>query len=416
MAAINSLQALNSYQSTTNWFSQTRAIKSMVGTSNPISFQFARYASSLFANTAASGLASILTASNQLHSSAEVLRNSGAALLNNRVVSSSDNASVTATADKGAKLHSVNVSVQAVAASQTNSGTSFNAASTTTFQTGIQKFSITLGNNTTHVSFFANATDTHQTSLGKMRDAIIASDSGVAAKIVKNPANSSIHLELSSKNTGISNSFNIADVTGSAVSSTGSQFVQSAAANASYTVNGGVQQTSSSNQIKLDQGKITATLLKPTSADVSLTTKPDADAIVKQTKQLVNDYNTLQARISDESGYLNPTVKRNLQNTLHSNALDTLGITKQTNGTLTLDDTKLKNNIDSQYDQVSRSLTGSNGIASVLSKAADRLKSSPADALLNQNNSEYKRYNNYQSTLQFYSQLPTTGLLLNNFF
>ena len=83
---------------------------------------------------------------------------------------------------------------------------------------------------------------------------------------------------------------------------------------------------------------------------------------------------------------------------------------------LTLDETKLKNNINSHFDQVSRSINSSNGIASALSKVTDRLQSSPAEALLNQNNSEYKQYNNYQASLQFYTQLPTTGLLVNNFF
>jgi hypothetical protein len=86
MAVINSPQALSSYQTSTNWFSQTKAPKSTEGPSKPISFQFARYASSLFATTAASGLASIISASNQLHSSVEAFRNTGAGLMNNSVV------------------------------------------------------------------------------------------------------------------------------------------------------------------------------------------------------------------------------------------------------------------------------------------------------------------------------------------
>jgi flagellar capping protein FliD len=416
MVAINSLQALNSYQTTTNWFSQTRATISSEGPSKPYNFPFYRYASSLFSSTAASGLATILSAANKLNSSIESFRNSGAALLNNRLVSSSDNASVTATAVKGAELHSVNVNVQSVATSQINSGAAFNASSPTTLLTGTQKFTITMGNKTTNVSFFANATDNHQMALNKIKDAINASDSGVSANVVKDSVSSKIHLELSSNETGTNHSFALADVSGSAVSSTGSQSVTTAASNAIYSVDGGTLQTSNSNQIQLDNGKITATLLKPTTSSVTLTLKPDSDAIVKQTKQLVKDYNALQAQISDESGYLNPAVKRNLQNALNSNDLDTLGISKQSNGTLTLDETKLKNNISSHFDQVSHIIIGSSGIASSLTKATDRMQSSPAEALLNQNNSDYKRYNNYQSTLQFYSQLPTSGLLLNNFF
>jgi flagellar hook-associated protein 2 len=416
MVSVQSAQALQNYQMTTNWFTQTRNSKSSQELNKPYSFKFSTYSSSLFSDKVAGSLAKIIASANQLHASADAFRNTGNALLNNRVVTSSDSTSVKATAVKGTDLNSTEVSVQTVATSQTNSGAAFHASSPTTLQTGTQKFAITMGNNTTNVSFFANATDTHQMTLDKIKNAINASDSGVSAKVIKDAVTSKLHIELASKETGTTHAFTIADVNGSAVSSTGIQSISTSASNATYRVNGGKLQTSNSNQIQLDNGKIIATLLKPTSSSVTLISKPDSDAIIKQTKQLVKDYNALQNQISDEASYINPSVKRNLQNALKSNDLDTLGISKRADGTLTLDDTKLKNNINSHFDQVSRSINGSTGIASALSKVTDRLKSSPAEALLNQNNSNYKQYNNYQATLQFYTQLPTTGLLLNNFF
>jgi flagellar hook-associated protein 2 len=416
MVSMQSAQALQNYQTTTNWFTQTYNSKSSQAPIKPYSFKFPTFSNSLYSDKVAGGLAEIITSANQLHTSVNAFGNTGSALLNNRVVTSSDITSVKATALNGTDLKSTEISVYSIAASQTNSGAAFHATSPTSLQTGSQKFAITMGNKTTNVSFFANATDTHQKSLDKIKNAINASDSGVNAKVVKDPVSSMLHLELASKETGTTHAFTIADVNGSAVSSTGIQSVSTAAADATYRVNGGKLLTSNSNQILVDNGKISATLLKPTSSSVTLTSKPDSDAIIKQTKQLVKDYNTLQNQISDESSFINPSVKRNLQNALISNDLDTLGISKQTDGTLTLDDTKLKNNINSHFDQVSRSINGPSGIASALSKATDRLQSSPAEALLNQNNSSYKQYKNYQSTLQFYTQLQTTGLLLNNFF
>lgn len=416
MVSIQFALALQNYQTTSNWFTQTRNAKSSDELNKPYSFKFSTYSSSLFSDKVAGSLAKLITSANQLHASADSFRSTGTALLNNRVVSSSDNTSVSATADKGTDLKAVEVSVQSIATAQTNSGAAFNAISPTALQAGAQLFALTSGNKTTQISFNANATDTHQTVLTKMKDAITTSDSGISAKVIKDPFSGNLHLELTSKETGTANSFSIADVAGSAVTSTGIQSITTAAANAAYRLNGGSLRASGSNQIQLDNGNITATLLKPTIGSVTLTSQPDSDAIVKQTKQLVKDYNALQAQISDESSYINPAVKRNLVNALKSNDLDTLGISKRTDGALALDEVKLNTNINSHFDQVSRSLNGSTGIATALTKATDRLRNSPAEALLNQNNSEYKQYNNYQATLQFYTQLPKTGLLLNHFY
>lgn len=416
MVSLQSAQALQNYVSTTNWYTQTKNSPSSNELNKPYSFNFSSYSSSLFSDKVAGGLAKMLTSANKLHASAEAFRTTGAALLNSRVVTSSDETAVKATASKGTDLDSVEISVNSIATSQTNSGAAFNASSPTTLQTGTQKIAITVGNKTTDISFYANATDTHQMTLDKMKNAIEGSNSGVSARVVKDPITSQLHLELTSKETGTTNAFTIADVSGSAVSSTGIQSVTTIAANATFRVNGGSLRTTNSNTVSIDNGKINATLLKPTNNTVTLTSKPDSEAIIKQTTQLVKDYNALQAQITDQASYINPAVKRNLQNLLKSNDLDTLGISKKTDGTLTLDDKKLKNNIDSHFDQVNRSISGSTGIASAISKATDRLQASPAEALLNQNNSEYKQYNMYQSTLQFYTQLPTSGLLVNNFF
>ncbi|MDB5055296.1 MAG: hypothetical protein JWM44_3346 [Bacilli bacterium] len=413
MVAINSTNALNSYQNYNSFFSLAKTPKNS-DSSNKLTFS--SYASALFAKTAATGLAAILNSANQLNSTVASLRNVGtSSLLSNRI-SSSDPFSIKAVATKETNLPSTKISVQSLAAAQKNSGASFAAFSPTTFQSGKQQFSITMGNKTTQISFFSNNTDIYKTSLSKMRDAINASDSGVSAKLVTNPITSRIHLDITGNEPGTNHSFSLADTNGNAVGATKSNSVTASASDAAYRLDGGTQLTSSTNEIKLDHGNITVTLLKTTSQDVTLSPKPDANAIVKQTKQLVDDYNTLHAAITDQSGYLNSNVKKNLESALNSYALDTLGISKKSDGTLSLNENKLKDSIQTNFDQVSQSLGGFNGIATKLSKATERLQASPSEALLNVNNSEYKRYSNYQFNQQFYSQLPTSGLLLNRFF
>jgi flagellar capping protein FliD len=202
MVAIPSTQALEKYQTTTNWFTQTRNAKSSQELNKSYSFNFSTYSSSLFSERVAGSIAKIITSANQLHASAESFRSADTALLNNRIVASSDNTSVQAKADKGTDLKAVEVSVQSLATTQTNSGAAFNADSTTVLQTGTQNFAITTGNKTTEVSFYANSEYTHQTVLNLIKDAISNSESGVSAKIVKDAISSNLHLELTSKDTG----------------------------------------------------------------------------------------------------------------------------------------------------------------------------------------------------------------------
>ena len=202
MVSLQSAQALQNYVTTSNWYTQTKNSKSSQELNKPYSFNFSNYSSSLFSDKVAGKLAKIITSANQLHASADAFRNTGNAVLNNRVVTSSDSTSVTATAVKGADLDSTKISVQTIATTQTNSGAAFHPTSPTSLQTGTQQFAITMGDKTTNVSFTANGTDTHQMIIDKIKNAINASDSGVTAKVVKDPVSSNLHLELSSKETG----------------------------------------------------------------------------------------------------------------------------------------------------------------------------------------------------------------------
>jgi flagellar hook-associated protein 2 len=164
---------------------------------------------------------------------------------------------------------------------------------------------------------------------------------------------------------------------GIAAETTGITSITSIAANASYSVNGAVNQTSQSNTIDLEKGKVTATFLKPTSDAVKIDVRPDEKKALEQVGQLISNYG---------------------------------------DGTLKLDEAKFKQSLSANYEQTNRALTGNKGLATSLEKETDRFNDISASALLNQKMQAMQQFATYQSTQQSYLQIPTTGLLINGIF
>ncbi|WP_219641438.1 flagellar filament capping protein FliD [Cohnella sp. CFH 77786] len=369
---------------------------------------------SQYYRAAASGIVSILKAAKELKSASLNVLKPDTSAFNSRTAVSSDQASVLAKASAGAAFESYRVRVDQAAASQVNSGSFLAKSALTSVRSGTNAFTITSGGITTSVSAFIYGNDTNEQALTKLRDAVNEAKSGVTASIVTDAKTGGKKLELASSQTGAKNAFSIADVTGNAVAATGIGNVKTMAADAIYSVDGGTAVTSSSNVIDLEEGKATATLLKPTSDDAEIQVKPDEAGVLKQVKQLISDYNETLGRVREAGSYLNDSVKRSLENA--ANGYGSVGIAKQADGTLKLDETKFKASLSAQFENTRRAVSGPDGLAVNLSKAADRLENMPPHAMLNPRVRAMQSYAAYQSSAGLYFQLPTRGLLFDGTF
>nr|WP_306220650.1 flagellar filament capping protein FliD [Cohnella sp. WQ 127256] len=317
-------------------------------------------------------------------------------------------------AQDGSALNSYKVKVNSIAQSQKNSGLDLNNHALTSIQSGANEFKLTIGDKSTTIKSNIAKTDTNEQALTKLKDAINDSRTGVSAKIVTDSKLGTSKLELTSDKTGTKQAFEITDEVGNAAAVTGINRVTSAAADASYTVNDGKAQSSQSNEIELEKGKVAVTLLKPTTETIDIKVRQDEKKAVQQVKEMITSYNSMIDRLNDAGGFLNPAVKRSLEQVVRSSSYEQLGISKNGDGTLKLDEAKLSKSLSTNFEQTSKAISGSNSLAKSLEKASGRFDEVPVSSLLNQKMQAMQQFTTYQSSMQYQSPFPISGVLLNS--
>lgn len=405
----NSLYPMNRSASV-NWFSG--------GSSNANAPLFFKYVShsrpyEQYLRSAATGIANFLSAALDMRSAAQKLTQKEDSPFLARTAKSSDSAKVTASAFAGAASKTYSVTVSALAASQKNSGTLLAGSDASVVGAGVNAFNITVGGKSTKVSVFIYADDTNDKALTKIKNAINEAKTGVTASIVTDQETGEKRLELTGDKTGTDNAFQVEDVTGNAMSATGVTNVARQAANASYTVNGGPALVSQSNTIELEKGKVTATLLDVTDEAVSIQVGPDSSRIVSQVKDLVNTYNTMYRRLREADGVLSSSVRRSLDNITGSSVYERLGIIRNGDGTLRLDEKQLEKSLGTNFDWTANMLGGRLGLAERLSAAADRFNMVPASSLLNQQARLVQQFALYEASMQRFNPFLSSGLIFN---
>ncbi|WP_248928204.1 flagellar filament capping protein FliD [Paenibacillus hamazuiensis] len=420
--AANTWQLLSAYQTNSIFYAidaarRNKAAAPAARTGLPVVYPFQRYAYNQFVQTAATGVASIFQSAKNVQQAAVALTGS-AGSLNRRTADSGNKDAVAATADTGAEPASYRIKVDNTAVSQKNTGLELDKSAPSVLSAGTHQFSLTTGGKTTAISINIGAGDTNEQTLSKMKNAINGSNAGVAAVLRYDDQTSTVFLELASAETGTDHAFALADVSGEAVTATGIGTVSRPAANAVYRINDGPSLTYQSNGVSLDDGKVELTLNRPADDEVTIAIKPDDDAIVKQVQNLIASYNEFQMTAKNVNGWINGTATRGFQQTVSIFTLGTLGIAKQADGTLMLDEEDLKRGIVEDFNGVKRSLSGLGGLAAGLAKAAERLQEMPPEAMLNKRSPIFRGYMNYSfaGSLQSYMPVPMTGLLLNSYF
>ncbi len=268
---------------------------------------------------------------------------------------------------------------------------------------------------------------TNREMLKEAAKQINAGDAGVKATVEEKDGVAT--LKLSGQSTGTGNTFRVSGDMGAAA---GAQDVQTAASNAQYSVttnlsSGGkvtLNYTSESNDVTLDDGRISATLKGV--GETTVGRQMDSGKVVDAMSDLVDSYNSavkfLQDNVSHGSGVSSQLSK--LQSSLGSSStLNRLGLSVQADGTLSLDKEKLTESLTESPDLTKDLVSGTSGIAQKLySKATSALQTN-SQSLVNYDLQEYEQSSVYDP-LQFmgvYSKVGATqmnnylniGLLMN---
>ncbi|BCV24248.1 flagellar filament capping protein FliD [Gelria sp. Kuro-4] len=285
---------------------------------------------------------------------------------------------LTAQALPNATITSYQITITQLAVAQQNVGTALTSTSTTAVTPGTNTFTLTVGGTTYNLSVNILSTDTNQTALGKIANVINAANAGVTAKVINDTTAGTSRLQIMANKTGTASAFTLADVTGNVVTATGANTVNTMAANAQYTVNG-ISYTSQSNTVLLDQGRLTVNFFKTSTAQVTLTVGPDTQAISGAVNNLVNAYNSLKSYATLNAGFLVPRIGQSLTNAYELKApeLNALGITRNSNGTLTVDQSRLTMAVSQSLGAVKSAFGGADGFAVNLALLGQEITTSP---------------------------------------
>ncbi len=285
---------------------------------------------------------------------------------------SSDDSIISASADKVSSTGAYSITVSGLA--QAKSMASVNFADTSTTNTGTGSLTITVGNNSPVIVTI----DSSNNTLAGVRNAINTANAGVTATIINDGSASPYRLLITANESGTQNSFTIADnLSGGQVLSLTE--VQTAA-DAQFTVNG-VSISKSSNTVSDVINGVTFTLKAPTTNPITLTIENDIDSIVKSLQDFVTAYNEINSFITAQFTYNYQTEKagvlsgdstlRRIQSQIQSKIIQSVnnnytsyrvaeqvGLTFNRDGSLSLDETKLRSLLSNNFKEVAALLLG----------------------------------------------------------
>jgi flagellar hook-associated protein 2 len=337
-----------------------------------------------------------------------------------RAATSSDNDIFTATSTSSAIPGSYEIEVEALASAHQLSSNAFADGAGHVVGTGT--LTISLGDAT-----FSIAVDSEHNTLARIRDAINTAqgnDRLVTASIIN--AADGAHLVLSSQKTGEAHAISVSQEGGDgglaalaySELNTANYLEARPAADAVVYISGFAHRSETNTVTGAIDG-VTLTLKKADDDEVhSLTIANDLTAVTARANKFVEEFNALAKKIAELRSFepatkkagpmLGDSLLRAIESELRSNVtnpvtgnggvyqtLASVGITTQRDGTLSLDSTKFKAALESDFDGIARLFGSENGVAARLSKALDaRLN---ADAEINVRS---KRLNDKSLALQ----------------
>lgn len=260
-------------------------------------------------------------------------------------------------------------------------------------------------------------TKTNGQMLREMADAVNAKGIGVKAEVSKEQDDTE-KITFTSEQTGEEKGFTIA---GEAAAAYGFDQVQQAAQDAVYTVskNGRAEQsfTSADNTVSMDYGRMDVTF-KQTGETTIQAGQFDREQVVSAVKDLVEKNNSTISMLEEsaEKGYgVQGQLKNMAGNSIANRYLEEIGISRGSDGRLTLDETKLTQALDENPTQAKELLSGSFGLAQGAFDDARAGMAQSGSVLLGQNsytNSYGNSYGSYSNDYSYFSDFTNSLQML----
>jgi flagellar hook-associated protein 2 len=341
---------------------------------------------------------------------------------NAQAATSSNTTVFTATVGSGAPVGTYNVTISALAQAQQLLSKSSFGDGTTAIGTGTLQLSLGATNFNVDIG---SGDDTLDGIAAAINSA--SGNPGITATILQ--GTNGAQLLLSSTQSGAANTIQVSESdAGNALTAltysstaTGNYTVQSKAQDASYSV-AGVAATSPSNTITSALNGVTLDLTGTTTSTgpVTLNISTDTTTIESNISAFVTAYNTLAGSFSSLGGFDAATgtagpmlgnalltgIKSQIQNALYSvvntgsptyNSLASIGITTNSDGTLSLNQNTLSTALATNFSAVSSLFSGTNGVAANLNSqittalAANGAIATDSQTLVTQENSLSKQ-------------------------
>jgi flagellar hook-associated protein 2 len=402
-----------------NWRQGGWQERPLVSSKESADLVFGRYAFGQHARAAAMALAGVLNIAGQLRQAGEALLSAGSSL-DQRTVESSNPAAIIGVADQRAAISSYHIQVEHTAKSQVNEGNLMNTNAITHIAAGSNQMKMIMDGQTHSFSVYILPTDTNHQVLNKIRGAVIQTKANLNAELLRDDLNGSIHLRISSR-TGSEQAFSIQDIYGNAAAISGINQVSQQSEDAVYQINGSPSVTSASNEILLDKESIVLTLLDIAREPVVVDIRPDIAGIKAQVQALVNRYNSLHFMLTQSGGLLSSEASEAVIGKLSSLPLEQIGIQLSSDGLLKVDTFILEEQVHTSFAALDFSLRGFGGLAVALNVAANKLLDPPSYELLDQGQTLFQSFNNYQfskwddTPINTYLPVPLSGILMNDF-
>ena len=308
---------------------------------------------------------------------------------NTLAATSSDPTAFTATADTSAVLGSYTIGISNLATGQQLVSSAFTGGSSATVGTGTLQ--VSLGGRNFNVTV-SSSDDTLAGIAAAVNSA--TGNPGVEASVVT--GSDGAHLVLTSSLTGAANTIKVTETDGGtglsqvtySSGSPGNYRQQTQAMDASFSISG-VAYTSASNTVTDALSGVTLDLLAPTTSGTTLSVSTDTATVESNINAFVSAYNTLQGSFSSLGSYdattntagpmMGNALLSGVQNQVRSalyrivdtgsstyNSLASIGITTNSDGTLSANQATLSAALTSSFTAVSQLFSGTGGIASSL--------------------------------------------------
>lgn len=355
-----------------------------------------------------------------LMSAANSLRDvNSSGVSNSLTVNSSDSDVLTASKNYTLrKPESFDVSVQQLAAAQQNVST---AVTSNAKATEDANFSIVTNKGTANINVSSvneyGVQKTNRQLLNDVAKEINRQSVGVKASVETTKDGKSV-LKLTSKETGTDNSF---IVNGEFAKNNGLSEATTAAQNAQYSVtdsNGFTEEfTSSSNNVSLDYGKASMTLKSVGDATVSVgvDNKNIADAV----ENLVDKFNKALSVVSsnaDRGSGVKNQLSQMLSGPAPEKSLKLIGITKNADGSLSLNKDTLLEKLDEDPELIKDIISGNHGLAQGAYRSAESGMSRSANSLISKDLKQMQQETS-MDTLSLMSRFANSGAYnLSNYY